>query len=139
MGQNADRIKSLYEAFAKGDVATVLRAMDPKIEWNEAEHYSWWPGEAFIGPDAIVQGVFARIPEAFGDTFRIDIQRIVDGGSTVLVQLRYKGTVQSSNTQLDLQAAHVWDVGADGKVTRFQQYVDTYAAAKLLGEPPVTV
>jgi hypothetical protein len=34
--ENVGLVKSLYEAFGRGDVPTVLAAMDPKIEWNEA-------------------------------------------------------------------------------------------------------
>jgi len=37
MATNAEIIESLYAAFAKGDVPTVLGSFDPQIEWNEAE------------------------------------------------------------------------------------------------------
>lgn len=36
------------------------------------------PGHSFIGPEAVVEGVFARIPATFGDTFRIEINRLLD-------------------------------------------------------------
>lgn len=136
MADNAARIEELYGAFERGDMDAVLGAMHPQIEWNEAEHVTFWTGEAFVGPDAVVQGVFARIPETFGDTFRIEPHRFVDCGSTVLVEARYHGVVQATGKELDVQVAHVWDLGDDGKVTRFQQYTDTWAFAEATGETP---
>ena len=62
MADNVTILRSGYEAFAKGDVATVLGLFDAKVEWNEAEHVTYWTGTPFLGPQAVVNGVFARIP-----------------------------------------------------------------------------
>lgn len=137
MADNAALLQDLYESFAQGDVPAVLAAMDPKIEWNEAEHVTFWPGEAFIGPDAVVQGVFARIPATFGDTFRIEITRIQDCGSTVVMEGRYKGVAQATGKTLDAQVTHIWDL-SEGKVVKFQQYTDTWQFAEVTGETPTT-
>lgn len=135
MADNAAFIEGLYASFAAGDVPSVLAALSPDIEWNEAEHVTFWPGKAFIGPDAVVSGVFARIPETFGDTFRIEVGRILDCGSTVVMEGRYRGVAQATGRELDVQVAHVFDI-ADGTVTRFQQYTDTWAFAEVTGEAP---
>jgi hypothetical protein len=137
VADNASIVQGLYESFAQGDVPTVLAAMDPKIEWNEAEHVTFWPGQAFVGPDAVVEGVFARIPATFGDTFRIEVNRIVDGGSVVVMEGRYTGVVQATGKALDAQVTHIWDL-ADGKLVKFQQYTDTWQFAEATGETPVT-
>ena len=34
---NVEIVTGVYEAFGRGDVPSVLAAMDPKIEWYEAE------------------------------------------------------------------------------------------------------
>ena len=34
---NVDLLQGIYEAFGRGDVDTVLGAMDPAIEWRQAE------------------------------------------------------------------------------------------------------
>lgn len=137
MADNAAMMKGLYESFAQGDIPTVLAAMDPKVEWNEAEHVTFWPGHGFVGADAIVEGVFARIPATFGDTFRIEVDRIVDCGPVVVMEGRYKGVVQATGKTLDAQVAHIWDV-ADGKIVKFQQYTDTWQFAEATGETPVS-
>lgn len=51
---NVALIRSLYDAFAKGDVATVLAAMSPEIVWNEAEGNPWADGNPYVGPEAVL-------------------------------------------------------------------------------------
>jgi ketosteroid isomerase-like protein len=38
---NLDKIKSVYDAFAKGDISTVLGALSADIEWTEAEGFPY--------------------------------------------------------------------------------------------------
>ena len=42
----------------------------------------------------------------------------------VLAENRYDGTGKVTGRRLNIQAAHVWEL-RDGKIVRFQQYVDT--------------
>jgi uncharacterized protein len=135
MADNATTIRGIYEALARGDVAAVLAVLHEQIEWNEAEHFTYWPGGAFIGPEAVVAGVFARIGQDI-DGFRIDVWRMVAAGDTVLAEARYGGTVKATGRAIDAQVAHVWDL-RDGKVVRFQQYTDTWHFAQATGVAPL--
>jgi hypothetical protein len=135
MADNATTIRGIYEAFARGDVPAVLGALHEQVEWNEAEHVTYWPGGAFIGPQAVVTGVFARIIQDIPN-FSIDVRRIVAAGDAVLVEARYRGTVNATGKSLDAQVAHVWDL-RDGKVVRFQQYTDTWQFAQATGVAPL--
>jgi uncharacterized protein len=134
MADNVAVVRGVYEAFAKGDVPKVLAIMDDKIEWHEAEHVTYWPGGPFIGPQAVVNGVFARIPQDF-DGFRVDVTRIVGCGDTVLVEARYRATVKATGKPLDVQVAHIWDFRG-GKAVRWQQYTDTWQFAQSTGVTP---
>jgi uncharacterized protein len=135
MADNAAVIRGIYEDLSRGDAAAVLATMHEQIEWNEAEHYTYWPGGPFIGPQAVVNGVFARIAQDLMG-FRIDVHRIVAAGETVLVEARDRGTVNATGRAFDAQVAHVWDV-RDGKAVRFQQYTDTWLFAQVTGVAPV--
>lgn len=128
---NVKALEQMYAAFAKGDVPTVLGAMDPKIEWSEAEGVIYDVGKPFVGPDAVVQGVFARIPQDF-DNFTVTPSNYIDGGDTVVVEARYRGTAKATGKPLDAQVAHVFEF-RDGKVIRFQQYTDTAQFADVTG------
>jgi len=135
MADNAMVIRGVYEAFARGDVPAVLAALDQRVEWREAEHIPYVAGGAYIGPDAVVSGVFGPLMQQF-DNFRIDVGRIVSAGDTILVEARYHAMGKATGKPLDSQVAHVWDL-RDGKVVRFQQYTDTWQHAEVTGLRPV--
>jgi ketosteroid isomerase-like protein len=121
---NVEAMRSLYEAFGNGDVPTVLGAMDPNIEWREAEGNPYQPdGSPWIGPDAIMNNLFVKLATEW-DGFTVQPKEFHDAGDTVVVEGRYTGVVNATGTQVDSQFCHVFRV-KDGKVTSFQQYTDT--------------
>jgi ketosteroid isomerase-like protein len=123
--QNIQIIDSVYNAFSTGDMPAVLGAMHPKIEWKEAESNSLADGNPYIGPDAVLEGVFARlgsIHEYFGLQ---DVKVHGMDDNMVLATLRYDAKVKATGKSYNAQAAHVWTLNDEGKITAFQQYVDT--------------
>jgi ketosteroid isomerase-like protein len=129
---NIEFVKSMYKAFANGDVPSVLAAFDDNIEWNEAEGNPYNPGHPFVGPAAVVEGVFARAGNDI-DGFEIRPERFLADGDTVVMLGRYWGAkAHATGEPLDVQAVHVWDL-KDGKAVRFQQYVDTLHFASAVG------
>ncbi len=121
---NTSVVEGLYNAFATGDIPAALGAMDAKIVWNEAEGNALAVGNPYIGPDAVLQGVFAKLPVDFNDFKLSDIELHEMSNDRVLATLRYNATSKHNGKTLDAQAAHLWTV-KDGKLTAFQQYVDT--------------
>lgn len=128
---NAQKMRSLYEAFGRGDVPTVLAAFDPNIEWNEAENFSYASGSPYRGPQAITQGIFMRLVQEWNG-FRVTPLQFIDGGDTVAVLGRYTGTFKSTSQPLDAQFVHVWTF-RDGKIVRFQQFTDTAQFGRVMG------
>lgn len=117
-------IDGLYKAFATGDIPTVLGAMDAKIEWNEAEGNKLAIGNPYIGPDAVLNGVFAPLG-ANHEYFRLaDIELHEMSNNQVLATLRYDAKFKESGKAYNAQVAHLWTL-KNGKVVAFQQYVDT--------------
>jgi len=123
--QNVQIIDSLYNAFSTGDIPTVLGLMDPQIQWNEAESNSLADGNPYNGPDAILEGVFARLG-ANHDYFGLqDVKTHNMSNNMVLATLRYDAKVKATGKAYNAQAAHLWTLNEDGKIIAFQQYVDT--------------
>ena len=117
-------IENMYNAFAKGNIPAVLAAMDDHIVWNEAEGNVYADGNPYEGPDAVLNGVFARLGTEW-ENFRLaDIKLHEMANNQVLATLRYHGKYVETGTAIDAQAAHLWTL-KNGKVIGFQQYVDT--------------
>ncbi len=122
--KNVSIIDDLYNAFASGDIPAVLGMMDSKIVWNEAEGNSLADNNPYIGPDAVLNGVFVRLGGMY-DGFKVKDVKLHDmSNNQVLATLRYDATVKATREKIDAQVAHLWTL-KDGKITAFQQYVDT--------------
>lgn len=129
---NVSFLKSLYDAFGRGDVPTVLGGMSPAIRWHEAEGNPYRPsGEPWVGPEAILNSLFMKLGEEW-DGFSVHPRSFYDAGDRVIVEGRYSGTYKATGKSMDTQMCHVWDV-KDGKVTKFQQYVDTAKLQNVMG------
>jgi uncharacterized protein len=130
--ENVELVRGIYDAFAAGDVPAVLGAMSPDMEWNEAENFPLADGNPYVGHDAILQGVFARLAGEW-DGFAAVPEEIVDGGDTVIAFGRYLGTCKATGKPIRAQMVHVWRI-ADGKARSFQQYTDTLQVARATGD-----
>ncbi|GAA4955119.1 hypothetical protein GCM10023314_31040 [Algibacter agarivorans] len=122
--ENIKVIDGLYKAFGIGDIPTVLTVLDPKVVWNEAEGNAYADGNPYIGPDAVLNGIFARVGEDY-EFFKVADLKLLDmSNNQVLATLRYNGKLKKNGAVIDAQVAHLWSLN-DGKVIAFQQYVDT--------------
>jgi uncharacterized protein len=121
--ENIQVVKTFYDGVSRGDVATVLRLMDTKVEWNEAEHFLYADRSPYIGPDAVLNGVFMRLMTEW-EGFKAVPEQFIGMGDTVAVTGRYHGTYRETGKSIHAQMVHVFTV-KDGKLTRFQQYTDT--------------
>jgi uncharacterized protein len=130
---NVKLLKGLYDAFGRGDIPTVLGAMSPDIKWHQAENNPYRPsGEAWVGPDAILNDLFMRLGTEW-DGFAVHPKLFHGAGETVVVEGRYSGAYKPTGKSMDTQFCHVWDF-TDGKITRFQQYVDTAKLRDVMGD-----
>ncbi len=98
--------------------------MDEKIVWNEAEGNMYADGNPYIGPNAVLEGVFGRIMQDH-EFFTLNAIKLHNmDNNQVLATLRYKAKVKKNGVEYDAQVAHLWTL-KDGKIVAFQQYVDT--------------
>jgi uncharacterized protein len=128
METNKDIVAGVYASFATGDVPAVLEIMDDRIEWNEADGFPL--AGTFVGPQAVVDNVFMRLGE-IGDEFTVTPDQFVAEEDTVVALGRYQWKRHTSGEPAEVKMAHVWTL-ANGKVTHFQQHVDTARVHELL-------
>jgi ketosteroid isomerase-like protein len=129
--QNASVIRGLYEAFGRGDIPGVLGALDAQIEWLEAENFIYAEGNPYIGPAAVLEGVFMRIGAEW-EGFTVSPKEVLDAGETIVGHGYYSGTYKKNGRKVRAQFAHVFSL-RDGKVVRFQQYTDTAQFLQAVG------
>jgi uncharacterized protein len=126
---NVATVRGLYEAFAKGDVDSVLAGFDENIEWNESQGMPY--GGQYNSPQEVAENIFAPIANDWDD-FSVEPERILAEDDLVVVLLTYRGKGKETGKDLLMPAAHTWIV-RDGKVTKFQQLADSAIMNEALG------
>jgi len=121
--ENVEIVRSMYRAFASGDVPGVLSQLSPKVEWWEAENFIYADGNPYIGPQSVLEGVFLRIISNWND-FTVTPEAILDAGDRVVTLGIYGGTYKATGKTVRAQMVHVFTIENE-KVVKFQQYTDT--------------
>jgi ketosteroid isomerase-like protein len=125
---NVELIKNLYQAFAQGDVPTVMQAFDSKIEWTDAEGFP--TGGTYQGPQAVLQSVFMPLITDWDD-FRVAANDFLDAGERIVALGNYSGSYKTTGKSMTAPFAHVWTI-KNNKVIKFVQFTDTLVVARAL-------
>ena len=128
---NVATVKAIYDAFGSGDIPAALERLSPEPVWNEADDFPYSDRNPYVGPQAVLEGVFARIGAEW-DGFGVNVEELLDAGDSVVMLGRYRGTYKATGKPQDTQVVHVWRL-RDGKAVRFQQYANTLHVAKVTG------
>jgi len=116
---DVEAIERGYAALNRGDVSLVLDLLHPEIEWHQPEATP----EAGVhrGRDSFERFLRGWL-ESF-DEFRVEPERVVQRGATLVAVVRQSGTGRSSGLRVETQLAHLWTI-ADGKAVRFESVGD---------------
>ena len=121
---NVEILKQGYQYFAEGNIEAVTSQWNEDIIWDECTGFPQIEGDGiFVGAKAIMEGVFAKIPENM-EGFNVEITDFVDGGDKVVMVGYYKGKWKQTGKDFKANATHVWTF-KNGKVSHFFQAVDT--------------
>lgn len=112
-----------YAASSRHDLDGMLADLAPDAQWIEMETSAY--AGTHVGREQIIAGVFAPIGAQW-DGFAFTLERLVDGGDTVVAIGHYSGTYRATGKPMRARVTHVWDV-VEGKVRRFEQFADTLA------------
>jgi hypothetical protein len=129
MGENADRLKQAYEAFADGDLDGATELWSDGLTWDGTNDDKLPLGGRIEGKDSVKQALaglgeqwesFSAVPDEFHDS---------DG--TVIVLGHGQGKAKKTGTELKWPFVHVWRF-SDGEATEVLALADTYEIAKAL-------
>ena len=122
---NVALVKRQYEAFAKGDVKTILDNLTNDVSWSS-------PGPSVIpysgdrkGP-AQVREFFERLVGT-QENVKLTIDTYIAQGDSVATLGRYTGNVKATGKAFDTTIGHFFTI-RDGKVSRWVGLGDTAMA-----------
>ena len=129
MSEPARTIQALYDAFAKGDIPTVLGALTETTTWTEADGFPY--AGTYVGPAAILEGVFKRLGTEWEGWTAVPDELVAEG-DTVVALGEYRGTYRATGKSIAAPFVHVWKLKGP-QVTSFRQVTDTVLVQRALG------
>lgn len=122
---NLQIVSDMYNSFATGNIPAVLSDMDSNIEWNESENFPYADGNPYVGPDAVLNGVFKRLGAEW-EYWKLTDQVFYEvQNGEIIVTGRYDAKHKETFKEINAQFVHIFWI-ENGKVIKFQQYADTY-------------
>jgi ketosteroid isomerase-like protein len=116
--ENVEMVRRGFDAVRRGDREGVERVFDADAVWHNTREF---PGPATcVGPQAIVD-FWATLLDSFEEDGRLDIERVVDGGETVVMSMHSVVRGKASGAPLDLRWAVAFTVRG-GRVSRADVY-----------------
>lgn len=116
-GENAQAIRTGYEAFAARDMAAVARVLAPDIVWHMAGH------SPLAGTYRGLQEVSAYLAELMRlteGTYAIEVRDVLASERHVVVLVQETG--QRGASRLAADEAHVWRMDGGGRAAEFRAY-----------------
>lgn len=121
--------KQVYQAFNAGDMARWFTFFAPTFEWYAADNSPIADHSPYRGLDAVRDEVFPRLAALFpGMQLRAD--EILATEDKAIMLGYYQNLPQKTGGTTEVQVAHVLTF-QNGKIVKFQQYVDTYKLSVL--------
>jgi ketosteroid isomerase-like protein len=130
-----DLVKDIYARFEEGDFDGALANVSDDIVWTERIPFAG----TTIGNKDEIKAMFARVGEDLD--WRMQLKEFVDGGDMVVAVGTYAFRAKPHGPDEPLSHArvcHVWWLGEDGLIARYEQFVDTLKAQSII-QPKVKV
>lgn len=116
-------VEEVYRAFNAGDLATWLTFFAPTFEWHAADNSPIADRSPYRGLEAIQTEVFPRLAALFpGMKLRAD-EILATENKAVMLGYYYNLPRKAGGTD-EAQVAHILTF-ENGKIVKFQQYLDT--------------
>lgn len=107
MGANLDLIRATYEGTSEENGRNLLAALAPDASWTEAEGFPY--AGTYVGPDAIIAGVFRRLGTEWTG-YRAEVRTFLEDGARVAAFGIYSGTYNVTGKSMRAAFAHLYEV-----------------------------
>ncbi|MFN8470040.1 MAG: nuclear transport factor 2 family protein [Caldilineaceae bacterium] len=120
-------VGTIYAAFGKGDIPTILDQMADDVRWEEwADNSAQKAGVPWLqarqGKDGVLE--FFKVMGGL-QVMDFRVLSLMAGGNQVAVEFELEFAVPDTGRRLRDQEMHLWTFNEDGKVIRLRHYTDT--------------
>ncbi len=120
-------VQELYAAFRKGDVSGILALLSPDVEWSEPENPFNPASGARRGQAGFLE--WLRIGKDTEEILALEPRQFLSDNESVAVVGYSKCLAKPTGRVYETDFVHVVTF-RDGKISRFQEFFDTYVAGE---------
>jgi uncharacterized protein len=124
---NVATIERVYQALAARDANVIQEVFAPHVTIRQSPELPW--GGDYEGIDGAFT-FFLTLVEHIES--QVTTESLFAADDQVVQTGRTRGTVRANGASFDIPEVHVWEL-RDGKVVRYQVYIDTPAMLEALG------
>jgi uncharacterized protein len=124
---NVATIRRLYDALMARDAIVIQEIFAPDATISQSPELPW--GGDYAGHDGVFT-FFLTLVEHIES--QVMTESLFAAGDHVVQTGRTRGTVRANGASFDIPEVHVWKL-RDGKVVRYQAFIDTPAMLEALG------
>jgi uncharacterized protein len=125
---NVALVKSLYEAFKRSDIATIINALTADADWHVNGSPKDFPTIGrWKGPEGAQE--FFRLVGEIMETRNFAPEELHASGDKVFVLGRYDWTVRKTGKTASSEWCHVFTI-QNGRVSAFREFTDTASFAE---------
>ena len=124
---NLGIVRKIYEAFGKGDLATILNLLADGVDWAYPGPKDIPFGGSWHGRDRVAQ-FFAAVGEHL-EVLDFGVGQFIAQEDTVVVLGHERMRVKTTGRVYETEWAHVYTL-RQGRVERFREYANSAAVAE---------
>jgi uncharacterized protein len=127
IARNIQTVQQLYGAFGRGDVGAILAFLAPDVEWSEPDN----PFNPAAGTRRGQAGFleWARVGHEAEEIVALEPRQFLADHTSVAVVGHSTCRAKSTGRVYETDFVHLVTF-RDGRIARFQEFFDTYAAAE---------
>jgi uncharacterized protein len=126
--ENMEVVGKLYEAFARGEIDSILAQVDPEIEFDPSDRL---PDEGIHRGREAYRQFLKRTFELWAG-FRVEVEELLDVGDAVVALIHTTATGRASGIEVDERVAHVFWL-RDATPYRFKVFGERAKALEAAG------
>src|SRR3954449_6963162 len=128
--ENVEVMRQIVEAFNRGGVEAALPRFDDDVEWAGPDE--WLDDHLYQGHDGL-RKLASQWTDSF-DEYRLDPDRFIDAGDSVVILLFARGRIKGSEVPIAQENSWVCRV-ENGKATHVQVYFSWHEGLERAGLP----
>jgi uncharacterized protein len=134
---NLQTVQTMYEAFGRGDVESILGCMSDAVEWERWDdpHAGQDAGVPWLARRSGKEGVagfFQAVAENL-EFHSFEPRNLLEGGNQVAATIRFDATATRTGERFQDEEIHLWTFDDAGKVIGMRHVVDSAKHIKAAG------